>query len=1016
MNYESTFAFLLNLSVQAALLIVGAYVVILIFRIRDSIIRYGIWLSVLLGCGALLLFSAIKPPPNVLPLFGSAFRVETGGIGRMEGRPEADFRMDSETSNETPKSQSKGDSEVPPFGKGGLGGITEHKRSLRFDFQLILILLWLSGASWQLVRFARGSYLLLRLFRKSSQVSDARMKALVEEIAGEIGLRNRVSLRSSSEIDGPVSLGFFKPVVILPRTLAEKLSEEELRMVLIHELAHIKRLDFVVNLIQSLLGIVLYFHPAFYLLKSRLARERESICDDWVVYMTGKRSAYARCLMDIKENGACSAFGTGIFRVRENLGRRIKMILDEKRRLKIQMPRGMLAILALLACISIPLIATVQPVSSSPEPESASPSNVSDEELVGRTVITDPETAVKYTRTKTLVGKSDVIDIDYAGLSLSLSPNGKFLLWRKLVVPLDGGEPFDLVDMVTLNSSWSPDGKKVAFYSSGAIWVIPVSPETGQSTGPAKKLLDGGYYGLWVCGNPSWSPDSERIVFEWRDKERQGDIWTLSVEDGALTQITDDSGRDPIWSPDGKTIAYRMDREEERETWLVPAEGGTPKKISTGKFKAGEGHPSWCNWYWSPDSQWLVGYTLSWERLWFLRFADGREFDVTRKKEVGYHFGWSPGGEKMLFYRSSYAPKSALKVVSVAGGPSFELGSRLTLWPWKQSWSPDSRMIVADGENKDGAEGWYGLWVIPVAGGDPFLLELDVSIPGELAPYWYPSPDCGKLFFSVKRSDNGKDLWVVPISLKDGRTTGPAVMVFGAWEGRTAIPWEWSPDGTKLAVIHKGDIWVASADGGEPVQITKTPEDEIGPKWSPDGKMIAYSGGALMVVPASGGEATKILDITGRSVEYAWSPDSKELGVLSSNRLYRKEGVILTISIPDGKTRQILDLGEQPVDDARNLRWSPDGRNLALTGSNYLTIVDSKPRNQILIVPAEGGRVTGIAADYSGGMGNNYGPISWSPDGNWISYSSDAFVKTRPEGEIWEADVSELLSGAEKEQ
>jgi len=49
-------------------------------------------------------------------------------------------------------------------------------------------------------------------------------------------------------------------------------------------------------------------------------------------------------------------------------------------------------------------------------------------------------------------------------------------------------------------------------------------------------------------------------------------------------------------------------------------------------------------------------------------------------------------------------------------------------------------------------------------------------------------------------------------------------------------------------------------------------------------------------------------------------------------------------------------------------------------------------------------------------MGNNYGPISWSPDGNWISYSSDAFVKTRPEGEIWEADVSELLSGAEKEQ
>jgi RNA polymerase sigma factor (sigma-70 family) len=631
-------------------------------------------------------------------------------------------------------------------------------------------------------------------------------------------------------------------------------------------------------------------------------------------------------------------------------------------------------------------------------------------------VIIDPETGAEYTRIKTLLGKSDVIDIDYAGLSLSLSPNGKFLLWRKLVVPLDGREPFDLVDMYTLNSSWSPDGKKVAFYSSGAIWVIPVSPETGQSTGPAKKLLDGGHYGFSVCGNPSWSPDSERIVFEWRDKEKQGDIWTLSVEDGALTRITDDSGHDPIWSPDGKTIAYRMDRKEERETWLVPAEGGTPRKISTGKV--GDYRPSWCNWYWSPDSQWLVGYTLSWERLRFFRLADGREFDVTTK-EVGYHFGWSPDGEKMLFYRSSYDPKSALKVVSVAGGPSFEPGSRLTLWPWKQSWSPDSRMIVADGEDKDGAEGWYGLWVIPVAGGDPFLLELDVSVPGELAPWdWYPSPDCGKLFFSVKRSDNGKDLWVVPISLKDGRTTGPAVMVFGAWEGRTPIPWEWSPDGTKLAVIHKRDIWVASADGGEPVQITRTPEDKSWPQWSPDGKMIAYTSGALMVVPASGGEATKILDITGRAVGYAgyaWSPDSKELAVLSSNRWYRKEGVILAISIPDGKTRQILDLSEQPVDDARYLRWSPDGQNLALTGSNYLTIVDSKPRNQIFIVPAEGGKVTGIAADYSGGMGDNYGPISWSPDGKWISYQCNGYAKTRPEGEIWEVDFQDLLSSGSYE-
>jgi len=638
-------------------------------------------------------------------------------------------------------------------------------------------------------------------------------------------------------------------------------------------------------------------------------------------------------------------------------------------------------------------------------------------------VIIDPKTGVKYTKAKTLAGKSDVID--YYPPGASLSPNGKFLLWGQLVVPLDGGEPFDLVDMPASHSSWSPDCKKVAFHSEDAICVVPVAPETGRPTGPAKKLLDGGTYGRWsIWVYPSWSPDSEKIVFARRDKENPGKsrgIWTLSVKDGVLTQITD-TGRDPIWSPDGKTIAYKTYKGVRgilpvRETWLVPAEGGTPRKISIEKGRL-------LFWTWSPDSKWLI-YMLG-KKLQFFRIADERVFDIIPPEGVGDFFSWSPDGKKMLFFHSSYDYRAALKVVSASGGPSIELGRQLTLWPYDRFWSPDNKTVIAEGEDE---EGNTVFWIIPLSGGNPFPLKLYVSIPGEADPASLSS-DCRKLLFAVPQSNMTEDLYVAPVSLEDARTTGAAVMVFSGLDRGPGYQitelCSWSPDGNKLAVIHKYDLWIASSNGDKPVKITKTPENESGPRWSPDGEMIAYNAyhsekkeQALRVISVSNGEATKILDVPGK-YEYAWSPDSKELALLSRSAGYgkkgmpffRDEGKISAISVADGKTRQVLDLNEQPMDQAYGIRWSPDGRNLGLVG--WKNIGD--PTNQILIVPAEGGKVTGLAANNGGGTIDLYAGMSWSPDGKWISYTFEGMVKIRPEGAIWEVNVKEFLSKGKKEQ
>ncbi|GAI30453.1 unnamed protein product, partial [marine sediment metagenome] len=215
----------------------------------------------------------------------------------------------------------------------------------------------------------------------------------------------------------------------------------------------------------------------------------------------------------------------------------------------------------------------------------------------------------------------------------------------------------------------------------------------------------------------------------------------------------------------------------------------------------------------------------------------------------------------------------------------------------------------------------------------------------------------------------------------------------------------WSPDGERLAVIYKGDIWIASAEGGTPVQITKTPEHEIWLVWSPDGEMIAYMnrGGEeqiLHVISVSGGEAAKILDTSaGRGDRYAWSPDSKEIAVIS-------EGVLSAFPIAGGKARQILDLKHQGFWNgyAWGLSWHPDGKYLAFVSAN-ISQQERGDYEGIFMVPAEGGKFTVLVADDPGEKYTLY----WSPDGKWLSYNSDRFVKTRPEGAIWEADVSEFL-------
>jgi len=609
--------------------------------------------------------------------------------------------------------------------------------------------------------------------------------------------------------------------------------------------------------------------------------------------------------------------------------------------------------------------------------------------------IIDPSTGVKYTKIATFAGKNDVIEWNV----LDLSPNGKFLLHEGIVVPLDGSEPFDLVDGYVFRGVWSPDGTKVAFCTRGAICIVPVSLETGRAAGPVRKLLEGGYSRTCV----TWSPDGHKLAFERHDEEHDGGIWTVSVTDGSLTQIAPDGGFGAKkWSPDGKAILYGIVDYGRGLIGLctISADGGAPRKVVAPLERE---HPH-LEWYWSRDSRWIL-YERNGTHL--LNVDDNRRLDLARPPwEVGGFFSWSPDGKKMLFYRESYDERAGLKLVSASGGPPLDIGKKINS-DGDVVWSPDSKTIATRGRDEDGKN--LGIWIILLSGDDPVPLEVDVSVNGKPVVFEV-SPTGQKLAFVVDREDGTKDLYVVPISLKDARSTGPAVRVFEGWHPRydsTMIPLEasWSPDGTKLAVVHGKDIWIAFSNGDKPVQLTH----EIGayyPGWSPDGTMVDYMAwpggqGGLYVIPSHGGNPTKV-----RAAYWwnsVWSPDSKRLAIVS------KEGSISMVTVANGESREIANLRGLGLARLFYLEWSPDGKYIACDGDEP-NQKQQESRTPIILIPVEGGKPTVLAADddiwkYS---------LHWSPDGKWITYRSQGPVKVRPEGTMWEADFEEIVKKASR--
>ncbi len=162
--------------------------------------------------------------------------------------------------------------------------------------------LWLSGAPLTFLLLATGVIGSERLRRSSRILHDGPIADTCTRLVEALHIGRRVTVAVCERIAAPVLVGILRPIILLPPAALTGWSPDEIEMVLLHELAHVRRWDNLVNLAQRIVESILFFHPAVWLVSNWVRREREACCDAVVVTRTNRPHAYAELLIDFAQH------------------------------------------------------------------------------------------------------------------------------------------------------------------------------------------------------------------------------------------------------------------------------------------------------------------------------------------------------------------------------------------------------------------------------------------------------------------------------------------------------------------------------------------------------------------------------------------------------------------------------------------------------------------------------------------------------------------------------------------
>ncbi|MEQ8358794.1 MAG: M56 family metallopeptidase [Cytophagales bacterium] len=162
--------------------------------------------------------------------------------------------------------------------------------------------LWIIGALIMMMRFTTNLLYIQNLKTTGIYEIEKEWELKFKEILAKLGIKNKVRLFESDMIDSPLTLGFVKPVILVPIGMLSQIPYDQVEAILIHEIAHVKRADYLINIIQNIIEALVFFHPVTWILSTHIRTERENLCDDFSVHLQRNPIHLARALVEIQRH------------------------------------------------------------------------------------------------------------------------------------------------------------------------------------------------------------------------------------------------------------------------------------------------------------------------------------------------------------------------------------------------------------------------------------------------------------------------------------------------------------------------------------------------------------------------------------------------------------------------------------------------------------------------------------------------------------------------------------------
>jgi beta-lactamase regulating signal transducer with metallopeptidase domain len=186
---------------------------------------------------------------------------------------------------------------------------------------------WIAGVGMASLRLAAGWRRVLEL-RRTATPGATTWQAATDTIAARLGVRHPVRLMKTAIADVPGAIGWLSPMILFPAEVLAGLAPGQVQLLIAHELAHVRRHDYLANLVQTAIETLFFFHPAVWWLSSRIREERERCCDDIVVAEFSDRHLYAETLAAVERIRARSSIDLAVAAAGGNLLARISRIVE----------------------------------------------------------------------------------------------------------------------------------------------------------------------------------------------------------------------------------------------------------------------------------------------------------------------------------------------------------------------------------------------------------------------------------------------------------------------------------------------------------------------------------------------------------------------------------------------------------------------------------------------------------------------------------------------------------------